>query len=234
MVFLFSGLGMSLMGMAQISASDFFVGAAGNYTMYKGSFDKSTPGVKLEAGYHVAEKAAIALGFTKGFAINQASTIASYDENGNTKTTPSNLKVSFSTVSLTALYRFVGNEESAVSVYAPVGGSYIVATVKEKATEALPSGYTAADQVESAKEDGFAINLGLGVGYKIGLPQIFAEGGIALPANRVGNSYVENYIPAHYTFNAGIRIPFGRSEEYQLQLKMHTGGHLFDCPSAFS
>lgn len=210
---LLSGLAISFMGMAQMSASDFFIGAAGNYTMYKGGFDKSTPGLKLEVGYGLKEKIGFTFGFTKAFAINQASAIDSYDQNGNSKTTPSNVKINFSTVSLNAKYRFIGDEESAVNVYAPAGFSYVIANMKETPAEAIPSGYAAADQIESQNLTGFTINLGLGIGYNIGLPQIFAEGGISLPANKVGNNYVENQIPAHYTVNAGIRIPFGRSAE---------------------
>lgn len=214
MAIVLAGLAISLMGKAQISASDFTIGAAGNYSMYKGDLKKSTPGFKLEVGYRLKEKLGFTLGFTKGLPIKEASSIEYYDELGNTKTVASSVQLNFSTISFSALYRFIGDEETAVNVYAPIGASYVMANLKEKASEAPTSGYTAADQTEATKANGFTINLGLGIGYNIGLPQIFAEGGIALPANKVNNSYVSNPIPANFTINAGLRIPLGRSDNY--------------------
>jgi hypothetical protein len=68
------------------------------------------------------------------------------------------------------------------------------------------------DLVEKTKENGFTINLGLGGEYRIGMPSVFGEVGLALPANQVNNSYVENVIPSHFTVNLGIKIPLGSSD----------------------
>jgi hypothetical protein len=191
------------------SYAQFSVGAAGNYTMYKGSFGKSTPGFKIEAGYDVNEKVRVSLGFTKGFAIKTPSSIYSSDELGNEKVTGSEISTSFSTITLAGNYRFVGDEESTFSLYAPVGASYVMAKSSEKETEAIPAGYTAMNKMESASESGLTINLGLGTQYRFGAPAAFVEGGIALPANKVNENQVANYIPAHFTFNVGVRFTLG-------------------------
>ncbi|HSN59314.1 MAG TPA: outer membrane beta-barrel protein, partial [Ferruginibacter sp.] len=159
----------STMSFAQISASDFSIGVAGNYTMYKGDFQKSTPGIKLELGYGVQSKVGFTLGFTKGFAIKTPSEINSSNGLGDSKTTSSQIQTNFSTVSLNVNYRFIGDEETALSVYAPVGASFVMAKFKETPNEAIPAGYTAMDQMEPGKESGFTINGGLGVMYKIGV-----------------------------------------------------------------
>ena len=62
------------------------------------------------------------------------------------------------------------------------------------------------------KESGFTINLGLGGEYKFGKPSVFGEAGIALPANKAGDAYIENYIPTHFFLNVGVKFSFGSNE----------------------
>lgn len=204
-------LALSTMGFSQVSLSDFTVGAAGNYTMYKGDFQKSVAGIKAEVGYGMLKKVGFTLGFTKGFAIKSPSTISS--SNGiDSKQTASTIKTSISTITLQTKYRFVGSDEGNFSIYLPVGASLVMANSKEEQTEAIPAGYTATDQMETTKQSGFTMNGGLGFMYKIGAPMVFGEVGVAIPANQVNNTYVTNVIPAHYIFNVGVRFSLGQSQ----------------------
>ena len=128
----------------------------------------------------------------------------------------SKIKYNFKTILLLANYRFIGDEETAGSFYGQFGAGYVMANYKEDITGSYDKNVYKypLDQVEKTKENGFTINLGLGGEYKIGTPAIFGEAGLALPANRVGNSYVENVIPAHFTVNLGIKIPLGYNSNY--------------------
>lgn len=209
-----AALCFSFTGFSQISASDFTVGVAGNYTSYKGDFQRSTPGVKAELGYGLLDKFGFSLAFTKGFPIKTSSQVTYINSTGSTKVVPAEFSTNFSTVSLMAHYRLVGNEENAFGLYLPFGTTFVMANSKQKIKEAAPAGYTAADEVESDKESGLTINLGVGLQYSIGMPTIFAEGGLALPANKAGNTYITNYIPAHFILNAGVRISLGSREDY--------------------
>ncbi len=197
----------------QVSESAFSIGVAGNYTMYKGSFQQSTPGFKVEAGYGLRDGAAITLGFTKASVIKYASSISSSDGT-NTTSTSSEIVTNFTTVSLIGQYRVVGDDETAFNLYIPVGGSYVMAKYEEKETQAIPTGYTPTDKMEPGKQSGFTLNLGVGAQYSLGTPMVFGEAGLALPANKVGNTYVENYIPAHFIFNVGVRFSFGGMSGY--------------------
>ena len=206
--FLFALVLLSLTGFCQISA-----GLYGNYTMYKGDFGKSTPGVGVEVGYNLMGGKGGALSYTKGFAITQPSTIISTDGLGNTKTTAAELSTSFSTISLMGQYRFIGDDDKAFGLHGRVGASYVIATTKENEKEAIPTGYTAFDKIGTQSDNGLTINLGLGAQYKFGNPVVFFNGGIALPANKVNDATVANYIPAQFTFNLGVRIGFGESKD---------------------
>jgi hypothetical protein len=68
--------------------------------------------------------------------------------------------------------------------------------------------------MESYSENGFVLNGLIGGEYKLGSPSLFAEAGIAYPANQVGNSYVENVIPAHFTVNIGVKFSLGGGSSY--------------------
>ena len=110
-------------------------------------------------------------------------------------------------------YRFIGDDAKGFGLHGRLGGSYVIATTKETEKEAIPTGYTADDKLESQNENGLTINLGLGAQYKFGTPVVFFNGGIALPANKVNDATVTNYIPAHFTFSLGVRIGFGESKD---------------------
>jgi hypothetical protein len=204
-----AGLLISALSFAQISLSDFSAGVAGNYSMYKGDLKKSVPGIKVEVNYGVYEKVGFTVGFTKGFGAKQVSSISSTNDFGGSKTTESEITYKFSTISVASHYRLVGDDESTFQGYIPFGASVVIVKYDEKAKEAIPAGYTAVDQLEAGSANGFTINLGVGAQYTVGMPVIFAEAGISLPANKVNNGYVENPIPMHFAFNVGVRVPFG-------------------------
>jgi hypothetical protein len=194
--------------------SQFSIGAAANYTAYKADFGKSTPGVQIRAGYAATEKISAHLAFTYGLPIKEASSVRIEDNLGNSIQVPSYIKYNFKTVSVMATYKFIGNDESAGSFYGQFGGALVLVSYKEDIngnydhnTYQYPQ-----DQIEKASEKGFTINLGLGGEYKIGLPVIFAEAGLALPANQVNNYYVENVIPTHFILNVGIKITLGSND----------------------
>ena len=193
---------------AQFDASNLSASLSGNYTMYKGYFQQKTPGVKIDLGYSINEKLRVSLGYTYHAPLKEASIIAT--TNGtDSKDEVSEIKYTFSTISLACNYTFIGTEEDVFSIYAPVGVSYVSVKYSEKMKGAATSGYTALDQLEPGKESGFTINLGLGAQYNIGKLRLFGDAGIALPANQQNGQYVENNIPSHFVFNAGVRIPFG-------------------------
>lgn len=191
--------------------SQFSVGAAANYTAYKGDFQKSTPGAHVRLSYEFNEKLTANLGFTYGMPIKLASTVIIADDFNNTTEVASEINFKFKTFSLLSNYRFIGDEETTANFYGQFGAGLVLISYKEditgsydKNTYKFPQ-----DQVEKTNENGFTLNLGLGGEYRIGTPVIFAEGGIAFPANQVNNYYVENVIPIHFTVNLGIKIPLG-------------------------
>lgn len=199
---------MAATATAQFDPANFSASLSGNYTMYKGDFGKSTPGAKIDIGYSLTEKARISVGYTYHAPIKIPSSISA--TNGmDTKTISSEVKYKFSTISLTGSYTFIKTEEDPISIYTPIGVSYVSVKYSETGSQSIPAGYTAVDQLEPGKESGFTINVGLGAQYNMGSLRIFLDGGVALPANQANGQYVVNNIPAHFVFNAGIRIPFG-------------------------
>lgn len=194
--------------------SQFSVGLSGNYSAYKGDFQKSTPGAQIRVGYQATEKVTTNLAFTYGLPIKQASAVTVMDDNSNTILVDSDIKYNFKTISLLGNYRFIGDEESAGTFYGLVGGSFVMVNYKENITGSYDKNVYKypQDLVEKTKENGFTINLGLGGEYRIGMPSVFGEVGLALPANQVNNSYVENVIPSHFTVNLGIKIPLGSGD----------------------
>lgn len=199
---------------AATAFSQFSVGIAANYTAYKGDFQKSTPGAHIRVGYSPSEKITTDLAFTYGFPINYPSSVTIADNSSNTINVPSEIKYKFKTISLLGSYRLIGDDESTGSLYGQFGGGLVLVNYAEKITGTYNSAQynNPLDLVEKTNENGFVINLGLGGEYRLGTPVIFGEAGIALPANQVNNLYVENVIPAHFTFNLGVRIPFGGGE----------------------
>ncbi|HEV7780678.1 MAG TPA: hypothetical protein VGO58_05405 [Chitinophagaceae bacterium] len=201
----------SLLFITGTAFSQISVALGGNYTMYKGDFQKSTPGAQIRVGYAASERIRTELGFTYGFPITQASSVLVADGIGNTVDVDSEIKYKFKTISLLANYNFIGDEETSASLYGQFGASFVLVNYKEDITGSYDKNvYTnPLNQIGKTNESGFTINLGLGGEYRFGTPAVFAEAGIALPANQVGNTYVENVIPSHFVFNLGVRISFG-------------------------
>ena len=193
---------------AQFDASKLFASVSGNYTMYKGDFQQKTPGVKLDIGYSFTEKIRGALGYTYHLPIKVASSVSASNELGS-KSIPSEVVYNFSTISLLGNYTFGESEDNPISFYAPLGIGYVMAKYKEELKESMPPGYTAMDLLPSGSQNGFILNFGLGGQYNFASARAFADASLVLAANKVNDQYVENYIPPHFAFNLGIRIPFG-------------------------
>jgi hypothetical protein len=209
-------LSLLLIFVSACAFSQFSAGIAANYSAYKGNFRQSTPGAHIRVGYSANEKITANLGFTYGMPIKLKNAVSVADDNGNMISVDSEIKYNFKTISLLGNYRFIGDEETAGSFYGQVGASYVMVSYEEvitgsydKNTYQYPQGL-----IGKTKESGFTLNFGLGGEYKIGTPVIFGEAGVALPANQVNNSYVENVIPAHFTFSLGVKIPFGSGGDY--------------------
>jgi hypothetical protein len=200
----FSALFIISSASAQLS-----VGVSSNYTMYKGDFQKSTPGAQARVSYGFSEKTAGVLSFTYGMPIKSASVATLQDAGGGSTTAKSEIKFNFKTFNLVGHYTFVGDHESTVSMYGVVGAGLVLVSYDEAIKENYDkTAYTPIDLVKG-KENGMTINLGLGGSYKLGTPIIFAEAGIALPANQANGQYIENVIPAHFAFNLGLKFNIG-------------------------
>ena len=164
--------------------------------------------------YNASEKYALSLGFTYGAPIKTPSVVTLQDNFGSTKEAASEIRYKFKTFNLAANYTLVGDEESTGKFYGTFGAGLVLVNYKEDIKESYDqNAYTPMDQV-NGKTSGFTINFGIGGEYKLGTPSIFGEAGIALPANKVGDSYVENYIPSHFVFNVGVRLPLGAGGDY--------------------
>jgi hypothetical protein len=194
---------------AQLDFSQIKLELAGNYTMYKGDFQKSTPGTKFRVSLPVSEKVAAGLGFTYHFPIKTPS-LVSLSGGG---TTASEIVYNFKTITLDGNYFFGGEKSDGFTAYGTFGASLILVGFKENITGTVPSGQQATDLAPKESLNGFGINLGLGGQYSFGKPKVFGEAGIALPANKVQNQYVSNPIPAHFMFNVGVRFALGEPSE---------------------
>jgi len=75
--FLLLGLVMIASANAQLA-----VGVNANYTMYRGDFQRSTPGAQLRVSYDFDEKITGMFGFTYGLPIKEASEGLVADQNG--------------------------------------------------------------------------------------------------------------------------------------------------------
>lgn len=201
---------VTTMAHAQFDFSSTKIDVGFNYAMYKGDFQKSTPGGKLRVSVPFKEnKAALGLAFTYGFPIKVASEVA---YTGGTYV-PSEFTYNFKTVTLDCDYFFGGEKEEGFSFNANVGIGFVMVGYKEKLTGTPPPGQEPMYQSDFSGDNGFTINLGLGTQYAIGKIRPFANAGIALAANKVNDQYVENVIPAHFLLNAGIRISLGQGSE---------------------
>jgi hypothetical protein len=196
--------------MSQFDASQLSIGLNGNYTMYKGDFRQSTPGVQLRLGYDITEKTAAYLAFNYGFPIKTASTI-NYSNGTSSVSGASTMKYNFKTITLNANYHLIGDNVQGFSLLGGFGASYVMVNYEETPNTTPPAGYIAQDQVEKSNESGFTINLVLGAQYKTGSLTPFFETGFSFPANQQNGVYVENVIPAHMVINAGVKFSLGSS-----------------------
>jgi len=193
---------------AQFDVANLSASVSGNYTKFMKDFKKSTPGVKLDLGYSGNEKVRVSLGYTYHLAIKEPSVITAFDGTENHEV-PSEFKYKFTTISLLGNYTFVGTEEEKFSLYGQAGGAFVMVKMTEEPKGAMPAGTIDSDKMEDMKENGLTINLGLGAQYNLSTLRLFADAGVALPANQANDVYVSNPIPFHLSFNVGVRIPFG-------------------------
>ncbi|HEY0041231.1 MAG TPA: hypothetical protein VGB71_11240 [Flavisolibacter sp.] len=201
---------LSLCGLVSfcVASAQFSVGLNGNFTKYGGYVSKSTPGFGVRAAYEKERYAAV-LSFTNGFAITEKSSVdVVHNTNFTTKTVASEVKLNFKTISFMGNRTLIGDEESAGNFYVGFGASFVMAKYSEVITESYDKAYTA-PEMESGSENGLTINGLVGGSYKLGKPAIFGEVGFAFPANKVGETFVENAIPAHLVFNLGVKFTFG-------------------------
>ncbi|WP_207429732.1 outer membrane beta-barrel protein [Pedobacter sp. SYSU D00535] len=198
-------LGVTIGTRAQLSNLN--LGLSGTYTSYGGDVDKATPGLQFTAGYAIKEKLTAVLGFNYGFPIKQ-----SFSDEGFSFES----KTTFTTLSLSALYHLVGTTEDNFSLYVPVGAALVTSNTK---MEGNGGGNGMDFEMEAdGKLSGLTLNAGLGAQFKVGVPLLFAQAGIALPAgsnstnSRTGDtSESSNPIPFHTILNLGIKIPLGSS-----------------------
>lgn len=195
------------------ASAQFSVGVNANYTMYKGDLQKATPGAQIRASYAASEKTAVQLSFTYGVPIKYASFLTLESNSGSdSKTINSEIAYKFKTINLVGHYGFLGDDETTAKLYGIVGAGLVLVSYDEKPKESYDhNAYTASDLL-SGKVNGFTLNFGLGGEYKLGAPSIFAEAGLALPANQVNGTYVENVIPGHFIFNAGVKFDLSSAE----------------------
>ena len=188
------------------------VGVNANYTMYRGDFQRSTPGAQLRVSYDFDEKVTGMLGFTYGLAIKDPSTTSVRDQYGNVQDVASEYQYKFKTFHLLAHYTFVGDQESAGKFYGIAGAGLVFVKIDESITGNYDkTKYTPTDMY-SDKVNGFTLNFGLGGEYHLGGPSVFFEGGISLPANKMNDMYITNPIPGHFFFNGGVKFPLTASE----------------------
>jgi hypothetical protein len=205
---------LSLLGIVAIftASAQFSVGVSANYTMYKGNFQKATPGVQVRASYGFTEKTTAVFAFTYHMPIKQASSVTLMDGYGNLQEAPSEIKYNFKTFNLMGNYTFAGDEASAGKFYGITGAGLVLINYNETIKESYDkNAYTPTNQV-SGKESGFTINLGLGGEYNLGSAILFGEAAVALPANQTNGYYVENVVPLHFAFNAGVKINLGEQQ----------------------
>lgn len=124
----------SLVGMVAFMAAtaQFSVGVNGNYTMYKGDFQKSTPGVQVRAGYMFENLSAVVVSFNYGMPIKYPSTVTMYDNMGNPSSANTEILYKFRTVNIVGQYNFIGDEETTGRFYGIAGGGYVMVNYKEK------------------------------------------------------------------------------------------------------
>lgn len=202
MILSLCGTVLVLAASAQIS-----FGVNGNYSKYAGTVSKSAPGFGVRASYE-QERYAGVLAFTNGFAITEKGTRTVTNAAGNSKEVASEGRLTFKTISFIGNRTLIGDEESTGKFYLGLGASFVMAKYTEAITGSYDNSYKA-PEMNKESNSGLTINGLLGGEYKIGMPSLFAEAGVAIPANQMNNSYIENVIPAHFIINVGVKFTLG-------------------------
>lgn len=184
-------LASSIVARAQLS--DFNVGINGNYT----SYIKPTPGAQLRIGYDIARKYGVSLGVSYGLPVKEVTLNNGFEDKEQAQ---------YGSANLAAIYHLIGSTENNFSFYLPFGVSYVMAS-----NVSIFEGVT-----KKTKESGLTVNAGIGTQFKIGLPVLFAEAGVALPAGTTYNTRdgaisegKPNPIPLHSILSLGIKFPLG-------------------------
>ncbi len=206
-ILLFSLLS-SLYSQAQFNTANMSAAVSGNYM----SFFKqkiNIVGAKVDLGYQFSEKVVGVLSFTYSAPLKEVSSFSSFS--GSTPyTIPTENVTKISTISLGAQYSILANTEG-LSVYVPVGASFIMGSFFEKSTgNSTPAGFSLpAGASDKERFSSFMMYGGIGAIYPIGPVKLFADAAIAIPANQVNGAVVDVNIDSHLLFNVGVRIPFG-------------------------
>ena len=116
----------------------------------------------------------------------------------------------YKTITLDADYFFGGEKEEGTSFNANLGAGLVFVNYKEKLKGTPPAGEQPLYPMENGDQTGFTINLGLGTQYAIDDIKVFANAGVAIPANKVNDQDVGNLIPLQIMLNTGVRFALGQ------------------------
>jgi hypothetical protein len=192
----------SFLVQAQVDFSAINFDLGGNYTRYLGDFQQATTGIKAKLSVPFSENFRFGIGYNHAMKLKVPSSIEYYSG----YSVGSELVYNFKTFSLDGNYFFSSQEDEGFNAYALAGIGLVLVSFQEQPKATLPVGLTPLTSLEKQSLNGFSIHGGIGAEYSFGLPKIFAEAEIAMPANRVNNTEVSNPIPAHFMFNIGFRI----------------------------
>lgn len=193
---------------AQLDLSALHLDLAGNYTRYGGDFQQKTTGVRIQVSAPVSDQIRVSLGYTHGLPLKIPTTTYL----SPTGTVNSETVYHFKTFTLEGIYNFKEDEGEGFNAYAIAGIGYVAVSIKKEIKESIPPGFSVYNSWDTESANGFTISGGIGASYSFGLPGVFAEARLSLPANKVNNNYVDNPIPMHIGFNVGLRLSFGDSD----------------------
>ncbi len=193
---------------AQFSVSNLSVGVSGNYMSFI-KIKNSSVGAKADIGYQLNDVVTAHVSYTYTGPFKTASQYV-YNNGSFGYRIPTEVTNKISILSIGVDYSIKSNPEG-ISFYVPITASLILGNNSAKATGAsipagneLPESYARAEKYKS-----YMIGAGIGVKYPVGPVQLFADGGIAFPANKVGETEVDVNVSSYLVANVGIRIPFG-------------------------
>lgn len=192
------------------ASAQFSAGIGGTYSMYKGEFQKSAPGIQARLAYQLQDRSRLGLNVTYGLPITQSYPLTLQSNNGSaSKDVTAEDSYKFLTFDLMGNYDFIGDQDATVSVYGKFGIGLVLVNYDQTIKDNYDKNTFSAPEMGSGSVNGFTLNLGLGGEYNLGRSAIFAEAGIALPANKVNYSFYYNPIPFNINFSLGARYKFG-------------------------